>query len=256
MTQPNMTTDYDLPFEVRYSSGPLLTSGGSVGIIVEAESKGDSTILAAVLGHFCALAATGALAGSDIEPSDSGLQIAAMNQDTNYQLRNCRVDEQALIVLTHLLLARQDELLLLSVELSLQNSPATKTLLTDTTCLSWYPDCYQILPYELIDEEPESDTYTFVIELREPLQDANCEYLEKALKRWTEAILVGGYGLAPIPPQESYVEPSDDCVTSFDTTIEWTIFKLRANPECIQGLLNIFTAFHRRCQEIISVKIE
>ena len=255
MTQSSITTAYDLPFEVRCSRAPLLSSGGAVRVIVESEPESDSKILATVLEHFGALSATGALAGEDIEPWNSGVQIGTPGDGTGFELLNCHMDEQALIVLTHLLLARQEELLIRSVEVSLRGRPATRKLPTDSTSLSWYPDCYRSLPFKLIDEDPESVNYTFVIELREPLQASHGEYLEHALKRWTEAILAGGYGLAPIPPQESYVEPDDDCVTSFDTTVEWTIFKLRANPDCIQGLINIFAAFHHRCQNILSVTI-
>ena len=200
MTQSSMTTAYDLPFEVRYSSAPLLSSGGSIRVIVETEPESDSKVLATVLDHFGALSATGALAGKEIEPWNSGLQLGTPGHGTGYELLNCRVDEQALIVLAHLLLARQNELMLRSVEVSLRDNAASETLRTDPTSLSWYPDCYRSLPFTLIDEDPEGDAYTFVTELREPLQASHGEYLENALKQWTETILAGGYGLAPIPP--------------------------------------------------------
>jgi hypothetical protein len=250
-----MTSAYELPFSIRHSSGPLLSSGGPVEAVAIGQSESDTTLPGKIFGLFAGLAATGALAGTNIEPWNSGIQIKGTPHNARFELTNCRVDEQALIVLVHLLFARQEELLLRSVEVSLQGKSATQRLECDQTTLSWYPDCYRSLPFALIDEEPEGDTYTFVTELRKPLQASHGEHLENALDLWTKAILAGGYGLAPIPPQESYLEPESEHVTAFDTTVEWTIFKLRADPACIHSLINIFAAFHHRCQEVVSLTI-
>jgi hypothetical protein len=250
-----MTTGYDLPFSVRCSSGSLLSAGGLVDFVATGQPQSDTRLLVNIFELFVGLAATGALAGADIEPWNSGMQIKSILHNARIDLMNCRVDEQALIVLVHLLLARQDELLLRSVKVSLEGKPATQALESDSTTLSWYPDRYRKLPFTLIDEEPEGDTYMFVMELGEPLQASHGEWLENALKKWTEAILAGGYGLAPIPPQESYIEPDSEQVTAFDTRVEWTIFKLRADPACIDSLVNIFVTFHHRCQEVVSIAI-
>lgn len=253
--QTIMTTAYDLPFGVRYSSGSLLASGSPVDVFAVVHSESDLKVLATVIDLFAGLSATGCLAGTEVEPWNSGLQIYPDYTYVRFQLINSRVDERALIVLAHLLLARQEDILLESLEVSLPGKRATQKLQYDPVEMSTYPDVYRKLPFPLIDEQPESGGYTFVAELREPLQAQHGEYLENALKRWTEAILAGGYGLAPIPPQESYVEPDDESVTSFDTTVEWTAFKLRADPASVYGLVNIFAAFHHRCQEIVSLTI-
>jgi hypothetical protein len=254
MSQDRMTTAYDLPFEVRYAAAPLLSSGDTVRVALRRQSDDHSPALVEAVEQFVALSETGALAGTDIEPWSSGLHLGAW-RGAVLDLQKCKVDEQALLVLLHLLLARQDEIMLQSIELSRQDRSASRKLRSDPSTLSWYPDCYRQLPFTLVNEEPESGTYTFVAELKRPLEPTHRENLENALKRWTLAILAGGYGLAPIPPQDSYVEPDDDCVTSFDSTVEWTIFKLRANPDCLQGLINIFAAFHHQRQELVSLTI-
>jgi len=158
-------------------------------------------------------------------------------------------------VLAHLFLARREALPLQSLEVSVPGERAIQRLGYDPTRLSTYPKVYEKLPFILTNEEPESGGYTFTAELGQPLQAQNGQYLEYALKGWTEGVLAGGYGLAPIPPQESYVEPDSGPLTSFDTTVEWPVFKLRADPACLEGLINIFAAFHYRCQGLVSLTI-
>ena len=96
---------------------------------------------------------------------------------------------------------------------------------------------------------PESGAYTFIAELAQPLNDVNASRLDAALKTWSRCVLSGGFALAPIPPEENYVEPDDPFVT-FDNTVEWTFFKHRAHPRSLSALVNVFAAFHYRFQAV------
>lgn len=253
--QASINSAYNLPFEVRYSSSRLLSSGVTVDVIARVKSSEKMGILAHVIDLFAGLAVSGALAGQELEPWNSGLQINQAYNGIRFRLTDCRVDDRAFIVLSHLLLSLQDAIHLESLEVSGLQEKAPLKLQCDPTVVSTYPGVYRDLPFSLIDEEPESGAYTFSAEMKEPLQAGHGEYLENMLKCWTEVLLAGGYGLAPIPPQNSYVEPAGESVTSFDRTVEWTIFKLRADPAAICGVVNIFAAFHHRCQEIMSLRI-
>ena len=262
MSSPRrVATGYDLPFEVRTSPAPLLSSGGLVQVVPAyiPDTARDPGLLAGILELFAGLAATGALAGSDLEPSKSSLKLSATPGpsaiSSNLQFQECRVSEEALVVLVHMILAQQEKLFLRRLDLFQPGRRATLTLERDADEDSTYPGYYRGLPFTLIDEEPESGDYAFTIELWKPLEPKHGEYLEHALKRWTETILAGGYGLAPVPPQDDYVEPDDDCVTSFDTTVEWSVLKLLTDPASLNGLVNIVTSFHHRCQQVVSLTI-
>ena len=58
-----------------------------------------------------------------------------------------------------------------------------------------------------------------------------------------------------IPPTSSYVELAQQDVIAFGTTIEWGILKLRADPDSTAAVVNIFAAFHERCQPLDSLSI-
>lgn len=249
-----ISSAFNLPFEVRYSSS-LLSSCGTVDVITKVKSVKKIEILLSVFDLFAEVAMTGALAGQEIKPWNSGLQINPEYNGVRFKLTECRVDECALVVLSHLLLARQDAILLESLEMSSVEKQASLKLRCDSKVMSTYPGIYHNLPFPLTDDEPESGAYTFVAEMKKPLQAAHEKSLKKMLKRWTGAVLAGGYALAPIPPQESYVELAEESITSFNKTFELTIFKLQADPASLFGIVNIFAAFHKRCQEIISLRI-
>lgn len=257
----NMITAYDLPFEVRYSSQRMFSSDQSVDLICTLFSRPISAgnTISQIVELFEALGRTGALAGESIQPWKSELNIEQLTNGSGllrkFRCIESQIDDNALIVLAHLLMARQEEIFLRSLEICVAGEIAKIRLHCDPNVLSTYPKTYGSLPFSLSDSEPESGAYTLTGELIEPLKPENAEELDKALRVWTRAVLAGGYGLAPIPPLESYVEPDDQYVTFFGSTIEWTIFKLRADPACLCGLINIFAAFHQRCQRLVSLTI-
>jgi len=257
----DITIAYDLPFEARYPIGPVFSSGNDISLIAEIQQKPERyrTALVRVFELLTNLAATGALSGTDLEPWKSGLRIdpspIELEDSMRFQFINSRVDEGVLIILSSMLLAQREAISLNALEVSLPGRQVMQRLRSDPTTPSTYPGAYRKIPFELMDENPEGGGYTFVAELRQPLQESNQKHLEQALRRWVDVILAGGYGLAPIPPQESYIEPDSDFVTSFANMIEWTVFKLRADPACVLSLVNIFVNFHYQCQELVSLTI-
>jgi hypothetical protein len=120
---------------------------------------------------------------------------------------------------------------------------------------STYPPRFEPLPFRLLDLEPQGGSYSFEVELTQPLAPPHEAWLNAALAAWMEAILAGGYALAPIAPNDNYVETVGDEVTAYANKIEWAIFKLRADPVAVDGLLNLLAAFHMRCQKIVAVDI-
>ena len=99
--QSSINTAYDLPFEVSYSPGPLLSSGGSVNVecSVQDRRKFDQDTLSDVIELFAGLAQSGALAGSELQPWNSGVEISAPPDGGCFRFEKCRLDERALIVL-------------------------------------------------------------------------------------------------------------------------------------------------------------
>ena len=83
------------------------------------------------------------------------------------------------------------------------------------------------MPFAIRDLQPETLSYTFNVDLQSPIEEGNEHRLNAACMACTRSILAGAYGLAPIDPSSSYVEPNDDFVTAYGKTIEWAVLKLR-----------------------------
>lgn len=251
---------YDLPFEVRYSPGRVFSCGGDVSIFVNVlEPSTNMNILAEIVRMFAALGKTGALSGAEIEPWKSELMLSeassAAARSNRFDFSYCLADERALSVLLQLLMAKRTVLALESVRISSQGRQPNIKLRQIPDLSTTLPEIFSHLPFLLIDENPESSGYTFTAELQRPLLPEQQRYLEEALRIWTTVVRAGGYEMAPIPPEESFVELVSDSVAVFDTTVEWGITKLRADPDCINGIVNIFGAFHTRCQPLLSLGI-
>jgi len=254
-------TAYELPFEVRCTPGHVFSSGGDVSVVVSflPGPPPDLNLIAEILGAFAGLGMTGAFAGAEIEPWNSELRLGeasgSLRLTNKFDFSFCMADEWALSVLTQLFTAKRAALSLKSLEISAAGREATVKLRHIPDLSSTLPPVFARIPFLLIDEEPESGGYTFTAELQSPVLPKHQEYLEGALKFWTMVVRRGGYEMAPIPPEESFVELFVDRVIVFGATVEWTILKLRADPDCINGVVNIFAAFHYRCQPLISLSI-
>jgi hypothetical protein len=249
---------YSLPFEVRYA--PRLFAGPDPVQIVF-RLRGDSTptapLLAEVTEAFVQLCRTGALSGETRgDPSSVSMVLPPFiaGHHVSFSLTGATMDDRALLPFTHMLLARAPELGLEALEVFPSGATPHLRLMTESD-ISTYPPRSPVLLFPCEDEEPESGAYTFTAEMVSALRPRNREDLSAALAAWTVAVMGGAYGLAPIPPQESYVEPSDTGIVAFDETLEWTVFKVRADPACIDGLVNIFATFHTRNQPLTQLVI-
>jgi hypothetical protein len=253
-----ITTGFALPFRFILSRSAGL-SDRPLSIHIRATSADTAGVVPDTIGLFGRLAATGALGGSAPAPWDTRFAFvqrpAHDPRDALFQVSACRLDPGAWIVLCHLLLRLHRELPLESVDILQLGDPYPDRLAESSTADSTYPRACTPLPFVLDDLQPEGGGYSFLIALASPLMAENESLLNDWLATWVQAVQCGAYALAPDDPIGNYVEPDGEIV-AYDTTIEWAVFKLRADPDAaIDALLNILCCFHVRCQPILSVEI-
>lgn len=255
-----MKTAYQLPFGVSYPTRAFFASGHDVSVVVRlndnAPPDGAARIADAVTA-FIGLAETGALAGAIIKPWQSSvtgrLLTGSPPGEVAFALEQCQFDDAGLMVLCDLLLHERNAPLVQSVAVRMPGVP-NQPLACDPDALSDYPARFARLPFPLEDEDPETGAYSFAIEFAAPLDDVTRPVLRNTLDVWTAAVLAGGFALAPIPPSANYVEP-DNPFVEYDSTVEWTVFKLRASGAAVDALVNAVTAFHGRARPITALTI-
>lgn len=253
-----IATGFTLPFRFMLSRPDRLMDG-PVSIRIRATDADTAGLVRDAIGLFARLAATGALGGIAPAPWDTRFVLAPRPvddpRDNLFHVASCRLDPAAWIVLCHLLLRLHGALPLEFVEILQPGDPYPARLAESGTDDSTYPPAHAPLPFVLDDLEPEGGGYSFLIALASPLLPANETLLNAWLATWAAAIQRGAYALARSDPESDYVEPDGEIV-AYDTTIEWAVFKLRADPvAALDAFLNILCCFHVRCQPILSLEI-
>ena len=113
-------TAYRVPFTVWYPEGQL-ARGGAVPLTFRAEAPGDLTPLVGVARTFAALAQSGALAAPNLPPWSTEFEIAseivASDRAVTFDAERCRIPDESVIVLTHMLLKVHHTIPLQAVEI-------------------------------------------------------------------------------------------------------------------------------------------
>lgn len=253
-------TAFQLPFRVVHPVEKFFSAGGEVQFMLEFSTNLTSAQVAwidSLIQLFADFAGTGALSGRRFAPHRSGIDRSPIAMRPPrvcvWTLSNCCIDDAAIVVLCDMLMRESVALPLRSFAVS--NGGKEVELVQDTDSWSSYPARYAPLPFEVADQEPESGAYTFTLALAEPLKSSARDTLTAWLRLWTRCVLAGGYALAPVEPKHNYVEP-DDSVVDFSTTVEWSVFKLRAHPAAVDALVNLLACFSQKVQRVLLLTIQ
>lgn len=253
-------TAFQLPFRAAHPPDGFFSSEKEVLLCLEFACEPTTRQLAiadSVMLLFTDFAATGAMSRRQFIPHRSLLAVGPTAMQSSklrvYSLSRCSIDDAAMVVLCDMLMRQKDAMPLRSF--IIRNGDQETELRQDPTSWSTYPGQHEAPPFDVEDQQPESGGYTFVLDLEEPLKSLAREVITSRLNLWTRCVLSGGYALSPIEPQFNYVEP-EDSVVDFATTLEWSIFKLRAHPAAIDALVNIFVFFSKETQRVLRVTIQ
>ena len=253
-----IATAYKLPFRFEHSDVEF-PSGRAVSILVRTATPDTEGLVPDALRRFTRIALAGAFGNHKLATWDTEFAVAGQPSgdrcDLLFRANPCRVAPEGWVVLCHLLLKVHRSIPIEVIQVVAEGDYSRVSLLQAAE--STYPSAIEPLPFVLDDRQPEGGGYSFFITLASPLTSENEATLNDWLDAWVLAVANGGYGLAPIDPATDYVEPYGDGVEAYDSTVEWAVFKLRADPvAALDALLNLLTCFHARCQPIRSVEIE
>jgi hypothetical protein len=247
-------TGYRLPFPTSVSPGLLLSKGQAIEIEgTLTRIPADPAQGIAAWHTFVRLAETGALAGESIRPDLSWITAEALRTDLasfGATCTACAVDESAAIVISQMFAACGEAFPVSRLTLAGPGSPAVRPIESAGDGSSDYPMIFKPLPFTWEDERSQGDCMGILAEFVSPLSTASAARLEADLNSWAAVVLAGGYALPPIPPGNSHLEVSEGAFAVYGSTVEWGFCKLRADPASVDGLVNLFTAFHRRIQPL------
>ncbi len=257
----NLHTGYALPFKVVVPRQKGFFCRDQVDVFVSLNKVESQSIrrLERAFSVFVALANTGAFCGAGINHNNpSEVQLCMEKLDEllfKYTFNRCNFDDRAIIALVHLLLTQHKWLSTKRLSVSVENIMDYVEIQQDINEISTYPTHYSPLPFRLIDEQPEGQAVTFVVEFDQTPSTTSLELLDKNFAIWSDAILRGAYSLAPFSPEDSHVESYDDSFVVVKNVADRSFHKIEADNSVIDAALNILTSMHFHGNKINSVTI-
>lgn len=256
-----LASGFALPFvvEVPKEPGFLKCQGAELTIEVGRAGRRDAEGIAAVLTLIASLAGTGALGGPDARPGSSTLEIENFEvlSENRFRARivNAMLDDRAMVVLAHLLLIASRKLDIRSVRLAVPLSQGHVRIGRSRSDDSTYPQMCAPMPFQLENEDPQSDAVTFDIGFCERPTAATAALLNQRFDVWFEAVRKGAYALALLGPEASHVESYDDGFTLIGHHAERSYHKLNADEGAIDAAVNILVAIHQQGHAIDTLRI-
>lgn len=255
-------TPYFLPFKVFVTEPPLMSVPSKV-IVRFASELNDITIQKAqeTLNVFVKACQAGAMAGDSYEPLRSSAQIVGSPQifkdEIVWELNPVNIDELSVIILIHMFGSFAYHIQPI-ISLTLQPRGRISSLIPFRHIEGervTHPRAYAKLPFKLNKEwVPAPGSVTFVANFEKELSDDFLSKLRSALLAWARVAQYGGYAGPPLELHKSYIIPEED-FRLLGSEVEWGLQKIFTPESCIDGLINVFVAFHYRVLPLIDLFI-
>jgi hypothetical protein len=235
----------------------LTQADGEIVVSLNRIAKQSVRRLRTAVEVFKRLAETGALCGDMVPAGRSTIDLSETRVEEShfhFAFTSASIDDRAVLVLTHLLFTQHQWLDIERVRVLAGGVGQYVHVGRDADENTTYPS-RAALPFALEDEEPESQAITLEVRFEEAPSDVVVKALDQSFKRWSDAIVRGGYALALIPPEESHVESYDEGFLVVEGAAERSYHKLTADDAAIDAALNMLAAVHARVQRIRLVRI-
>lgn len=216
-----------------------IRTGGTIAVEMRVDPRPGSQVIddvAAILQTFDQLAQTGALAGDQLDPWDSGIDSVELTTGPLiwWRMHGCRLDERAMMLLAHWLQAVRDRGDIVSVAIG--SEP-----FEDLAQVPWnpvYPALHCPPGFSIEQSDGLSGEVRILVEMDRPWDDDETEALDNQLATCATAISMGAYVVAPVEwtDGDCLFEPELERLDA--ETVAFHITRFRAHPAAIDALLN------------------
>lgn len=256
-------TPYALPYRVmlqrQLASGPCdmtirIALASDEPAVAAAEAL-DATVLA-----FLLMATSGAFAGNSIPPwmstVDGWSDPVVGASSVEWQLTGAIWDLQAPVVLAQMLLNDHEAHTIRQIEFFAAQPPheMIEVLVgergVDPYPRRWHGIEFRVQPYADVPK-----TFTIAVTFERILSAAERERVDEELSAWSPGLMLGAYGVAPIPPARCVAYPDEEPVF-VDNELEWAFGNFKAHSSAIEGLINVFAAISQKIVRVVEFRVE
>jgi hypothetical protein len=257
-----LTSPYALPFRVMYphdlGSGPrdlTLRVHLAETVSTDAVETLDSTVI-----PFLLMVSSGALAGESIPPwtstVDSWEDPVTHSSTVEWSLRGVTCDPQAWVMLAQMLLVDHRDHPIVRIEIAESSRRSEMTyVVTGMSRFNPYPNRWAEIRFPIEFYEDVPNNFTVYAGFTRPLSDDDTERIDEELSAWAPGLMLGAYGVAPVPPDKCTGFPDEDIVF-LDNALEWQISRFRAHTGAIEGLINVLASISQKVVQVTEVRVE
>jgi hypothetical protein len=216
--------------------------------------------LGATVLPFFLMATSGALAGESIEPWTSTIKAWSepliYGSTIEWLLTAATCDPQAWVILAQMLLVDHKRHAIQRVEIvDPQRSHDMIDVVTGMPRVDPYPKRWGGIrfPVEFYRDIPKN--FTVYAAFARPLSETDRESICEELFAWAPGLILGAYGVAPVPPDRCTGIPNEDIVF-LDNGLEWAISNFKAHTGAIEGLINVLASISHQIIQVIEVRVE
>jgi hypothetical protein len=255
-------TPYALPYRVRLqrelAAGPhdlTIRVAMAAGVPVDAAAESlDATVL-----PFLLMATAGAFAGASIPPWRSTVDdwsdpiVGATSVE--WQLSGACWDLQSPVVLAQMLLTAHETHPIAQVDCFDAHRPGEMIdVLAGQRGADPYPARWQGVDFVVAPHADLPKSFTIVTTFERVPSVAEQERIDEELSAWSPGLMLGAYGVAPVPPARCLAYPADELVF-VDNELEWAFGGSMAHSSAIEGLINVFAAISQKVVRVVGLRV-
>ena len=256
MSAGAIATPYALPYRAAVQPPPLLSGGGKAILRVVAATSLDHAAVGdydSVMTAFGVLALTGALAGTAGPPSQATAfdwsRPHRSSTAVEWELSRCVFDERSAVLLAQFFMLSHPANPISGVAV-FGPGGAAAPLAYDASLEDPYPPIWQPTPFPVSLDPDIHDSATLRIRFSRAPDLREQTRIRAPIIDWGVATKMGAYGVAPVPPNECFLQFDPEVVYLGDD-LEFNLVRLRAHPSCLHGLINVCIAIH---QSVLPIK--
>ena len=87
------------------------------------------------------------------------------------------------------------------------------------------------------------------------LSSANPLQNHHRLDAWSPGLVIGAYGVAPVPPDKCTGHPDEEIVF-LDNALEWAFNSFRAHTGALEGLFNVLASVSQKVVQVTQVRVD
>ena len=118
-----------------------------------------------------------------------------------------------------------------------------------------YPNRWEGIRFPIESDNDVSKSFTVYVDFGRGLSDTDKESIQEECDAWSPGLVIGAYGVAPVPPDKCTGHPDEEIVF-LDNALEWAFNSFRAHTGALEGLFNVLASVSQKVVQVTQVRVD